>query len=124
LDATIFFFQPYAYNGNAVGLLGSAIGFDSFPGTLTPAQPLQTVADQKYTITFFQASAFSGRISEEPAFIQILWNDEVVSTIRPGYSNYEYFSFDVVGAGNDVLAFHGGAAPAWSFIDDVAVFQK
>jgi hypothetical protein len=46
-----------------------------------------------------------------------------VSTLRPGFSNYEYNSFDVVGAGDDVLAFHGGAAPAWTFIDDIAVYQ-
>ena len=93
------------------------------PGTLTPAQPLQTVAGQKYTITFFQASAFSGPKDEAPAFVDILWNGNIVLTIRPGFSNYEYISLDVVGAGNDVLAFHGGAAPAWTFIDDVAVFQ-
>ena len=123
LDATIFFFAPYAYSGNGVGLLGSAFGFDSLPGTLTPAQPLQTVAGQSYTITFFQASAFSGSYLEAPAFVDILWNGNVVSTIRPGFSNYEYFSFNVVGAGNDVLAFHGGAAPAWTFIDNIAVFQ-
>jgi len=46
-----------------------------------------------------------------------------VSTLHPGYTNWEFFSFTVVGAGNDVLAFHGGKAPAWSFLDDVAVYQ-
>lgn len=122
-DATIFYFPPYAHHGNGVGLLGSAYGSDSLPGTLTPAQPLRTVAGQKYTITFFQASAFSGPDGEAPAFIDILWNGDVVSTLRPGFSNYEYNSFDVVGAGDDVLAFHGGAAPAWTFIDDIAVYQ-
>ena len=93
------------------------------PGTLTPAQPLQTVAGQNYTITFFQASAFSGVYDEIPAFIDIRWNGNVVLTVRPGFSNYEYISLNVVGAGNDVLAFHGGAAPAWTFIDDIAVYQ-
>ena len=120
-DASIFHFAPYAHSGNGVGLLGSADGSDSLSGTLTPAQPLQTVAGQSYTITFFQASAFSGP-DEAPAFINILWNGVVVSTIRPGFSNYEYFSLDVVGAGDDVLAFNGGAAPAWTFIDDIGVY--
>ncbi|KAF8798617.1 hypothetical protein BYT27DRAFT_7228349 [Phlegmacium glaucopus] len=123
LDASIFFFAPYAHTGNGVGLLGSATGADTLSGTLTPAQPLATVAGQSYTITFFQASAFSGPSFEAPAFVDILWNGEIVSTIHPGFSNYEYFSFNVVGAGNDVLAFHGGVAPAWTFIDDIAVFQ-
>ena len=92
-------------------------------GTLTPAQPLQTVAGQNYAITFFQASAFSGPTDESPAFVDILWNGDVVSTIRPGFSNYEFVCINVVGAGDDVLAFHGGAAPAWTFIDDIGVYQ-
>lgn len=122
MDATIFFYAQYAHSGNGVGLLGSADGSDSLNGTLTPAQPLQTVAGQKYTIVFFQASAFSGP-DEASAFINVLWNGIVVSTIRPGFSNYEYCSLDVVGAGDDVLAFNGGAAPAWTFIDDVGVYR-
>lgn len=93
------------------------------PGTLTPAKPLETVAGQAYTITFFQASAFSGPEGEAPAIIEILWNGDVVSTIKPGFSDYKFYSFNVVGAGYDVLAFHGGAAPAWIFIDDIAVYQ-
>ena len=55
--------------------------------------------------------------------MSILWNGIVVATIHPGYSNYKFYSFDVVGDGNDVLAFYGGAAPAWVFIDDIAVYQ-
>jgi hypothetical protein len=50
-----------------------------------------------------------------------------VTTVRPspGFSNYGYFSVDVVGVGDDELAFHGGVAPAsgWTFIDDIAVFE-
>jgi hypothetical protein len=122
LDATIFSFHPYARSGHGVGLLGSANGSDSLPGTLTPAQPLQTVAGENYAITFWQASAFSGFKAEASAFIDILWNGDVVSTIKPGYSNYEFYSVDVIGTGNDVLAFHGGDAPAWTFIDDIAVY--
>lgn len=72
---------------------------------------------------FFHASAFSGPSGEADAFVDILWNGAVVSTLHPGYTNWEFFSFTVVGAGNDVLAFHGGKAPAWSFLDDVAVYQ-
>ena len=122
-DATIFHFAPYARSGNGVGLLGSAYGYDSLPGTLTPAQPLQTVSGQNYVITFFQSSAFSGPDDEARAFVDILWNGKVVSTINPGFSYYEPFYFNVVGTGNDVLAFHGGAAPAWTFIDDIGVYQ-
>jgi hypothetical protein len=92
------------------------------PGTLTPAQPLETVAGQNYAITFFQASAFSGFNGEASAFIDIVWNGKIVTTIKPGFSNYEFYSVNVVGIGNDVLAFHGGDAPAWTFIDDIAVY--
>ncbi|KAF8154947.1 hypothetical protein B0H34DRAFT_676632 [Crassisporium funariophilum] len=123
LDATIFFFQPYTHSGNGVGLLGSATGADGLAGTLTPAKPLLTKAGQKYTITFFQASSFSGPTLEAAAVVNVLWNGKVVSTIRPGFENYQFFTVDVVGAGNDVLAFNGGAAPAWSFIDDISVFE-
>jgi hypothetical protein len=123
LDATIFHFQPYAHAGSGVGLLGSATGADNLPGTLTPAAPLQTVAGKNYQINFFQASAFSGPTLEADAFIDILWNGNVVTTITPGFQNWQFYSFQVTGAGNDVLAFRGGKAPAWSFIDDIAVFQ-
>ena len=94
------------------------------PGILTPANPLQTVAGQEYTIAFYESSAFSGPIGEASAFIEILWNGIVVSTITPGFSNYKYNSINVVGAGNDVLAFRGGAAPAWTFLDDISVYIR
>jgi hypothetical protein len=122
LDATIFHFEPYAHYGYGSGLLGSGTGVDDFPGTLTPAEPLQTVAGRKYTICLFLASAFSGASSEAAAFVEILWNGDVVLTIYSGYTNWEFVSVDVVAVGNDLLAFRGGRAPAWSFIDDIAVY--
>ncbi|KAF8175126.1 hypothetical protein BJ912DRAFT_38754 [Pholiota molesta] len=124
LDATIFFFQPYAHSGNAVSLLGSATAEDALAGTLTPAQPLATVAGKTYSINFFHASAFSGPSLEANAFVDVRWNGATVATIRPGFENYAFFQFTVTAVGGDVLAFHGGAAPAWSFIDDVSVFQQ
>ncbi|KIM37622.1 hypothetical protein M413DRAFT_20272 [Hebeloma cylindrosporum] len=122
-DATIFFFQPYAHSGNAVALLGSANGNDALAGTLTPAAPLATVAGKHYTISFFHASAFSGPTLEAGAFVDVLWNGNIVTTIAPGFQNWQLYQFSVVGAGKDLLAFHGGKAPAWSFIDDVTVFE-
>jgi len=124
LDATIFFFEPFAHNGNAVALLGSATGADSLAGTLTPAKPLATTPGKNYQINFFQASSFSPPDQEAAAFIDVLWNGQIVTTIRPGFANFGLFQVGpVVAKGNDVLAFHGGAAPAWSFIDDVTVFE-
>lgn len=121
-DASIFHYAPYAHSGSSVALLGSAIGADALAGTLTPAQPLKTVAGGKYTITFFHASVYSGQASEAAAFVDVLWNGNVVTTIRPGYSPWTYYEFQVTAKGNDVLAFHGGKAPAWSFLDDIYVF--
>jgi hypothetical protein len=121
-DALIFNYPPYAHAGHGSGLLGSGNGADALPGTLTPAAPLATQADKHYTITFFQDSSYSGPFYEANAFIDILWNGNIVATINPGYETWHFYQFNVVAAGNDVLAFHGGKAPSWSFIDDIAVF--
>ena len=69
-------------------------------------------------------SAFASEEEEAGAFVDILWNGDVVKTIRPGWSKWRFQSVEVVGRGEDVIAFHGGSAPAWSFIDDVAVFES
>jgi hypothetical protein len=121
-DASIIYYVPYAHSGHGSSLLGSGLGLDALAGTLTSTNPLQTVAGQSYTIGFFQASSYSGPVDEAPAFVNVLWNGENVLTINPGYTNYKFFSVDVVASGNDVIAFNGGAAPAWSFLDDISVF--
>ncbi|KAF8186315.1 hypothetical protein BJ912DRAFT_927225 [Pholiota molesta] len=59
LDATIFFFQPFAHSGNAVALLGSATASDALAGTLTPALPLNTFLGREFSIGFFHSSSFS-----------------------------------------------------------------
>lgn len=122
LDATIFHYQPYAHTGSSVGILGSASGDDNLPGTMTAAQPLNTVAGKKYQIAFFQASAFSGPTSEADAFIEVLWNGQVARRFEPGYSNWQFLTVEVTAVGNDVLAFRGGKAPAWTFFDDISVW--
>ncbi|KIJ33759.1 hypothetical protein M422DRAFT_182877 [Sphaerobolus stellatus SS14] len=123
LDATIFHLAPYAHAGNGVGLLGSADGTNSLPGTLTPAHPLATVAGKNYTINLFSSSVFSGHQEEAGSFFKIVWNGQTIQTVCPGFSDWTFYSFAVTGIGNDVLAIHGGAAPAWSFFDDIAVFE-
>lgn len=122
-DATIFFFQPFAHSGNAVALLGAANGGDALAGTLTPRKPLKTLSGRQYSIGFFQASSFAPPVQEAPAFVDVRWNGATVQTIHPGFSNYAFFQVTVTAKGNDVLSFHGGAAPAWSFIDDITVFE-
>jgi hypothetical protein len=124
LDGVIIHFQPYAHLGSSVGLLGAGAGTDTLSGTLTPAQPLQTVAGKKYVVGFFHSSSFSGPTYEAPAFVDIMWNGQIVKTIKPGYSDWLYYTVEVVAQGNDVLAFHGGVAPAWSFLDDISVFLE
>ncbi|KAF9473059.1 hypothetical protein BDN70DRAFT_966919 [Pholiota conissans] len=122
-DASIFFYQPYAHSGNAVALLGSAEGSDALSGTLTAGAPLNTVAGKHYSIGFFHASSFSSPAEEAAAFVDVKWNGATVATIHPGFSNWQFFQFPVTAAGHDILSFHGGAAPAWSFLDDITVFQ-
>ncbi|KAF8625148.1 hypothetical protein AX17_006926 [Amanita inopinata Kibby_2008] len=122
LDATIFKFVPYAHSGHSVGILGSANGHDNLPGTLAPRNPLGTSRGRRYAITFFHESSFSGPVLEANAFVDIMWNGRAIATIRPGFQRWTYYTFPVVAIGNDRLAFHGGKAPSWDFIDDVYVF--
>ena len=123
LDASFIHFADYAHSGSSSALLGSGFDFDTLPGTITPTAALATASGKQYTITFFHYSGYSGPDFEQDAFVDIKWNNNVVATITPGYSSWTYYSFTVTGAGNDVLAFHGGEAPAWSFLDDIHVFQ-
>jgi hypothetical protein len=120
-DADIYYYVPYAHSGHGVGILGSGFGLDSLAGTLTPTSPLTTVAGQTYSIDFFHSSSFNSPSFEAAAFVQVLWNGDVIGEIS-GYSVWQYHSFTATGTGSDVLSFHGGAAPAYDFIDDIYVF--
>ncbi|KAF8632774.1 hypothetical protein AX17_004761 [Amanita inopinata Kibby_2008] len=122
LDATIFKYMPYAHSGHSVGILGSADYHDRLPGTLSPRKTLKTVPGKQYVIAFFHESTFSGQRGEAKAFVKVMWNGKAVATIRPGYQPWTYYAFTVTAVGHDWLAFHGGKAPSWSFIDDVYVF--
>ncbi|KAJ7853310.1 hypothetical protein B0H14DRAFT_3108485 [Mycena olivaceomarginata] len=109
LDASIFFFPDYAHNGHGSALLGAAFGDDNKAGTLAPAQALHTDAGAHYVVQAFVSSAFSGPDLEAAAKIEIF--------------GYVFVEASVVAAGNDKLSFAGGAAPAWTFIDDVHVYK-
>ncbi|KAF7290317.1 hypothetical protein HMN09_01289700 [Mycena chlorophos] len=123
-DATIFHFQPYAHFGESCALLGSAFGDDSDAGTLTPTQKLKTVVGQTYVVQVFFISSFSGAQLEAPAKVDILWNGERVGGTSGSVPSYTFTqSSTVTGTGSDVLSFVGGAAPAWTFLDDVKVFE-
>ncbi|KAK2464922.1 hypothetical protein APHAL10511_002998 [Amanita phalloides] len=122
-DATIFNYRAYAHFGHGVGLLGSAVGVDGLPGTLSPRRTLYTDAGHTYQIAFFHSSTFSGAKMESDAFVQVMWNKEVVGTVRPGYQAWTFYSFVVTAVGGDQLAFRGGRAPAWSFLDDIFVLK-
>lgn len=121
-DALIFDNIPYAHTGHSSGLLGSGDGADADPGTLTAAHALHTTHGAKYQISFFQQSTFSGAASEAASFIDVKWNGVTVLSITPGFQDWTFYEVEVTGTGNDHLAFFGGKAPAWSFIDDVYVF--
>lgn len=123
LDATIFYYPPYAHTGHSVGLLGSATGYDILPGTLSPSGRINTAAGTRYTIMFFLASVYSAPELEAASFVEVLWNGNVVKTIRDGYSPWTYYRVDVDAVGGDTVAFRGGKAPAWTFIDDIYIFQ-
>ncbi|KAF9059096.1 hypothetical protein BDP27DRAFT_1431856 [Rhodocollybia butyracea] len=121
-DASIFNYQPYAHTGNSVGLLGSAFGSDQLSGTIAPASPLATVAGQSYTLQFFHSSFYSGAQAEASASMSIIWNGVTIDTIHPGFSQWTGHQYTVTAQGNDLLQFTGGSAPAYVFIDDIALF--
>jgi hypothetical protein len=122
-DAALVNYQPWAHSGKSIGWLGSLSNADTLPGTLTPVQALNTDAGSVYAITFFHASAYAGEAAEANAFVDVMWNGQIVSTIHPGYSQWTYYEFRVTTVGNDALAFHGGLALAWSWIDNIYVFK-
>ncbi|KAF7360994.1 hypothetical protein MSAN_01129600 [Mycena sanguinolenta] len=121
-DASIIYFPAYAHTGNVSALLGAAFGDDADAGTLTPAQPLQTDSGANYVVQCFMASAFSGPQIEATAKVDILWNGVRVGGTS-GYTEYTFVQASVVGTGSDKLSFVGGAAPAWTFIDDCKVYK-
>ncbi|ESK82341.1 fruit-body specific protein a [Moniliophthora roreri MCA 2997] len=123
LDATIFHYQPYAHSGNSVALLGSANGADLFPGTLKPANRLDTVPGKTYTIQFFTSSVYSGPVLQRDAYVTVLWNGQEVQTFHTEYAPWTYREVTVTASGNDELAFTGGKSTAYTFIDGVYVFQ-
>ncbi|KAF5365183.1 hypothetical protein D9758_005340 [Tetrapyrgos nigripes] len=120
-DATIFHYTQYAHNGHGVALLGSADGRDNFPGSLTPSQLLQTQPGKRYSLQFFLSSDFSGML-EQAAFVDVMWNGEIIDTIKPGVQHWKFYSYDLTAKGNDVLQLHGGKAPSWVFLDDMNLF--
>ncbi|KAG5635907.1 hypothetical protein H0H81_009688 [Sphagnurus paluster] len=122
LDASIFHYSPYAHTGSSVALLGSASGADAHPGTLAAAKPLVTVAGNQYVIEFFHSSVYGGQAAEKNAFFEVRWNGVAVKSFTPGYQPWTLYQITVTAKGKDKLAFHGGKAPAWSFIDDVNVW--
>ncbi|EAU87854.1 hypothetical protein CC1G_01501 [Coprinopsis cinerea okayama7 len=121
-DASIFHHPTYARSGETVGLLGSAVGSDPLPGTLSPAKPLETRAGKEYEVTFWQNSAYSGPTYQKDAWFEVVWNGEVVYSEKPGFSDWKFVSVRVRAKGGDVLGIRGGKAPAWTFVDDVAVW--
>ncbi|KAJ3900101.1 hypothetical protein F5879DRAFT_1056293 [Lentinula edodes] len=120
-DASIFHYKPYAHSGNSVAILGSAFGYDEYPGTLTVASSLSTEAGVRYIIEFFHSR--SGEGMEVNGFVEVYWNSDLVGVIYPAYSQWEYYQFEVVGRGNDELDFRGGRAPVYDYIDDIIVMR-
>ncbi|KAJ7752911.1 hypothetical protein B0H16DRAFT_781340 [Mycena metata] len=122
-DATFFFFPTYAHTGHGSALLGAAFGDDSDAGKITPAQPVKTDKGAAYVVQCFMYSGFAGAQLEAPAKVDILWNGARVGGVSGANSQYTFVEAAVTGTGSDVLSFVGGAAPAWTFIDDCHIYK-
>ncbi|KAJ7180740.1 hypothetical protein C8R46DRAFT_1211047 [Mycena filopes] len=123
-DATIFHYASYAHGGAGVALLGCAFGSDAQMGTLTATGLAELKRGRTYEVQFFYSSTYSGVQLEKDAFVEVWWNGALAGSVRVGFSSWVYFAFSVValGGSNDMLQLKGGAAPAYSFVDDVYVF--
>jgi hypothetical protein len=122
LDAEIIHHNSFAHSGNSAGLLGAGFGTDSLSGTLRYSTLIDGIPGRTYLITFFHSSAFDSP-SELTPFVDVVWNGVPVLTITPGISDWKYYEVKVVSpTAKNQLEFHGGRAPAWSFIDDIFVF--
>ncbi|KAJ7792031.1 hypothetical protein B0H14DRAFT_3890257 [Mycena olivaceomarginata] len=122
-DASIIFNPTYAHTGHGAALLGAAFTDDAEAGKLTPAQPLQTDKGANYVVQCFVWSGFASPGVEAAAKVDILWNGERVGGSSGYTEEYTFVQAPVVATGSDKLAFVGGAAPAWTFIDDCKVYK-
>ncbi|TFK64474.1 hypothetical protein BDN72DRAFT_846577 [Pluteus cervinus] len=121
-NAQFFDYAPYARSGHSVALLGNGYDFDTDTGTITPTNPLNTVAGKQYVIAFFQSSSYSGPDYETNSLVEVIWNGVTVFSVAPGYETWTLYTVTVTAQGNDVIEFTGGHAPSWDFLDDIYVF--
>lgn len=118
LDASICEYAPYAHTGHSIGFLGSPYELDTLSGTLSPSSPIQTEAGVDYTLQFF----LWNKNAQATASLQVIWNGQVVDTLTLINTWYTGQQYTVTAQGNDILQFVGSPAPAFMFIDDVALF--
>jgi hypothetical protein len=116
----MFHYTSYAHVGTGSVILGSAVGYDTLPGTLAYAKPLNTRPGVTYTIQLFHYSAYSGPTGG--AGVSVVWNGKTIGTIPAKYEQWTLYAFTVTAMGNDMLSFIGGSAPKWDFLDDISVF--
>ncbi|TFK18432.1 hypothetical protein FA15DRAFT_729878 [Coprinopsis marcescibilis] len=122
-DATVFHHSEYACNGNGVGLLGSATRSDSIRGTLMAKGTLATIPGFQYRVTLYHSRDLTSPEQAAGERVDVIWNGVCVLAVRSGFSQWAPYRVVVTAVGLDTLAFYGGAAPAWSFIDDVSIIE-
>ncbi|KAJ7898629.1 hypothetical protein B0H14DRAFT_2557118 [Mycena olivaceomarginata] len=85
---------------------------------------LQTLVRRStcYCVQCFIWSGFSSQ-EEASAKVEIIWNGERVGGSSGYTKDYTFVQAPVVGTGSDKLAFVGGSAPVWTFIDDCKVYK-
>ncbi|KAF8888173.1 hypothetical protein CPB84DRAFT_1786382 [Gymnopilus junonius] len=103
----------------------------AFGSTLTYTPPLNTVAGQKYIISFFytlNTLSPPPTTTDGPLF-SVFWNNEdVLDVLQVGTeisSAYLNGQVEVTATGDDTLFFKNGVSFSHaSYLDDIAVFQK
>ncbi|KAF8654305.1 hypothetical protein AX16_003533 [Volvariella volvacea WC 439] len=124
LDAVVIPWAPWARTGHGVAVLGSLNGADTLPGKVETRNALATESGRSYKISFFHRSDRGTEQEQTDTWVDVLWNDQAVLSIRPRYQSWAHYEVVVQAQGGDRLAFRGGQAPAWSILDDAGVWAQ
>ncbi|KAF9266586.1 hypothetical protein L218DRAFT_996750 [Marasmius fiardii PR-910] len=120
LDTAAIVHDPtLAHFGSSAISLGSISGRTTASGTQT--RNITTIKGRSYALGFFHSSTQKNPANAAGASVNVTWNGVVIESIS-GAQNWTFHGQTLTATGNDTLAFHGGRAPAFDFIDDVFLY--
>jgi hypothetical protein len=109
----------YVYTGAQEGLYYATLGPVGSDGTLS--QSFSDVAGAHYTFSFWLAA-----VGDNPSDFSASWDgSQAISLTNPNTGgNWQQYSFQETGTGNDSITFSFRDDPAWIALDNVSVTQN